>query len=209
MEHTQLKDYPLLTERKGVWGEIVRYIHKDCGTVDSLLELGAGYCDFVNQYPARNRYCVEQNILMKKFATRGVSFHCVNGVQLPGFGTDSMDLIFASNFLEHLKESEHQLLMPRISEVLRKEGCLVLLQPNYRLCKKHYFDDETHQTIFSDKNITTFMNSYGFKIKKLIPGLLPFSMQSKLPQWPILVRLYLLSPIKPMAAQMYIVATKQ
>ena len=209
MEHTQLKEYPLLAARRGVWSEIVRYIHRDCGSVDSLLELGAGYCDFVNQYPAMNRFCVEQNIEMKKFADKAVSFHCVNGVQLPGFETDSMDLVFASNFLEHLTESEHQLLMPRIKNVLRKDGRLVLIQPNYRLCEEHYFDDETHQTIFSDINIISFLNSFGFKIEKLVPGLLPFSMKSRLPQWPILVRLYLKSPIKPMAAQMYIVATQQ
>ena len=119
------KDYPFMAARKGVWNEIVRYVHRDCGTVDSLLELGAGYCDFVNQYPAWNRYCVEQNILMKKFASKEVSFHCVNGVQLPGFGTDSLDLVFASNFLEHLSETDHQQLMVRIKDVLKKEGRLL------------------------------------------------------------------------------------
>jgi len=86
---------------------------------------------------------------------------------------------------------------------------LILLQPNHRRCAEHYWDDPTHRTVFSDVNITPFLARHGFGVVKLIPGLLPFSMKSRLPKWPLLVRLYLWSPFKPLGAQMYVVARKE
>ena len=46
----------------------------------------------------------------------------------------------------------------------------------------------------------------GFRVVRKVPGLLPFSMKSRLPKWPFLIRAYLSSPWKPLAAQMYFVA---
>lgn len=201
--------YPYLRSRRGVWKEIVRYIHKDIGFLECLVELGSGYGDFINQYPAARKICYDINPAMSRFTQNDVEFRCENGVTLPGLSPDSVDAVFASNFLEHLTTQEFDVLMPRILTVLRREGKLVLIQPNYNLCKESYFNDKTHQTIFSDENIQHFLKKYGFTVEILIPGLLPFSMKSRLPKWPFLVRLYLLSSFRPGAAQMYVVAEKR
>ena len=34
---------------------IAEFVARDVGPVDSVVELGAGYCDFINQYPAATR----------------------------------------------------------------------------------------------------------------------------------------------------------
>ena len=203
------KEYPFISERMGVWREIVRYLLKDIGEVDSVLELGAGYCDFINQFPADKKICIDQEIEMKEFAAKEVDFRVGDAVMCLDSLSTSVDLVFASNFLEHLSQEQHTQLMPRLYQFLNDEGKLVLIQPNYNLCQKNYFDDETHQTIFSDENIMSFLEKYGFEVVKLVPGLLPFSMKSKLPKWPWLVRCYLFSPIKPKAAQMYVIAKKK
>lgn len=200
--------YPYLKSRTGVWSEIVRYVKKDTGEIHTLVELGTGYCDFINQFPAKQKIGYDIRPETAQFAGPEVDLRIENAVGLPGIPNNSVDLVFASNFMEHLTQEELDTLLPRISEVLNHRGKLILVQPNYRLCPDHYFDDETHQTIFSDKNIVPFIEEYGFRILKLIPGLLPFSMKSRLPKWPFLVRLYLGSPIKPLAGQMYVVAEK-
>jgi len=209
MKNQPVKKYPHIQSRRGVWREIVRYVKKDCPCTESLLELGAGYCDFINQFPAETKICYEQNPDMADYADEDVNFRCDSAVTLSGVDEGSIDLVFASNFLEHLTDDEHEVIMPRIGEVLAENGQLILIQPNYNRCKDRYFDDETHQTIFSDTNIELFLCRYDFKIIKLIPGLLPFSMKSRLPKWPFLVRLYLALPFKANAAQMYIIATKR
>lgn len=203
-----MKNYPFLSGRRGVWKEIVRYIHRDSKNANHVLEIGAGYCDFISQFPAPDKTCIEQNSLMKEHAGAGVNFICGDATYLPQIEEQSMDLVFASNFLEHLNETELNRIMPAIHKALKHNGQLILIQPNYRLCSEHYFDDETHQTIFDDKNITQFLTQYGFKAVKVVPDLLPFSMKSRLPKIPLLVRLYLNSPVRPFGAQMYIVAVK-
>lgn len=201
--------YPQLKSRLGVWREIVRFVEKDAGQADTLLELGAGYCDFVNQFPARRKIAYDINPEMLKFADENVEMH-IGDVSTSGCLEKefSVDLVFASNFLEHLDRDELDKVIPKIKMVLKPGGRLILIQPNYDLFPDRYFDDPTHKTIFSDKNIKPFLNSFGFSVIKLIPGLLPFSMKSRLPKLPILIRLYLMSPVRPMAGQMYVVAER-
>jgi SAM-dependent methyltransferase len=199
---------PYHKSRRGVWREIVRYVRKDTGDVGILVELGTGYCDFINQFPAKRKigYDIRHQVL--KFAEAGVDIRTESAAELSGIENDSVDLVFASNFMEHLWPEEHDVLLPRISDVLRHRGRLILIQPNYLLNPEHYFDDETHRTIFSDENIIPFLEGYGLRVLRLIPKFLPFSMKSSLPKWPFLVRLYLNSPVKPLAGQMYVVAAK-
>lgn len=205
----KLKTYPFLIERRNVWSEISRYISDQLGDITSLLEIGAGYCDFINQFPATKKICIELNPDRGRYASSDVDFRCGDVLLLIKELKTSVDMVFASNFLEHLSEEQLGELLPGVHKILDKNGKLVLIQPNYLLCQKTYFDDETHQTIFSDKNIEPFLAKYGFEVITLIPGLLPFSMKSRLPKWPLLVRLYLHSPIRPKAAQMYVVAQKK
>ena len=203
------KKYPHLAYRKGVWREIVRFVAQDTGYVESLVELAPGFCDFINQFPAPNKICYEVNPDMAQWAASSVDFRCKDAGAISELENESADVVFASNFLEHLDDVALNLLIPKVHHVLKKGGFFVLIQPNYRLCKEHYFDDETHQTVFSNENVGPFVEKYGFAVHKIIPGILPFQMKSRLPKWPILVRIYLASPIRPGAAQMYVVAQKE
>lgn len=207
----QQRQYPFLEYRAKVWREIIRYVIRDCPNVDGLLELGPGYCDFINQFPARHKTCVDRNQAMQQYANPGTRFLCEEAGLLSEIDDQSVDMVFASNFLEHLGEEEHQVLLPNVHRILAPTGRLVLIQPNYRLYPDRYFDDPTHRTIFSDQNITGFLERFGFIVSKLAPRFLPFSMQSRLPlpKWSPLVRLYLASPVKPFAGQMYIIAHKR
>lgn len=200
--------YPFLEFRVGVWREIVRFVAQDAKGARTVLELGAGYCDFINQFPAERRIAFDLNPEMRAFVAPSVELHIGDATALEGVAAESVDLVFASNFLEHLTTGEVAKLLPNVHRVLRRGGRLMLIQPNYRLCADHYFDDPTHQTIFSDRNIAGFLEPHGFRIVRLVPGFLPFSMKSRLPKWPVLTRLYLRSPWKPLAAQMYVVAER-
>jgi SAM-dependent methyltransferase len=200
--------YPRLKGRLGVWKEIARYVARDAPEVGTLVELGPGYCDFINQFPARRKIAFDLNGEMEKFAAPEVVFHTASALELPGIDGESVDLVFASNFLEHLSPDELDVMLPNIRRVLTQQGRLILIQPNHRLCAEHYFDDPTHQTIFDDRNVGEWLARHDMSVVHLTPGLLPFSMKSRLPKWGMLTRLYLWSPIKPLAAQMYVVAER-
>ncbi len=198
--------YPELRSRGGVWQEIARYVARDAPGAERVLELGAGYCDFINAFPAAERSAFDLNPRMAGHAEPTVRFFVGDAVRLPGMAPRSIDLCFASNFLEHLEADQVDVLLTRVRTVLARGGRLILLQPNYRLCREHYFDDPTHRTAFDDCTIRLLLEKQGFEVTRLVPGLLPFSMKSRLPKWSWLVRSYLNSPWKPLAAQMYVVA---
>jgi SAM-dependent methyltransferase len=198
--------YPWLRGRRAVWGEIARFVARDVPDVDSMIELGAGYCDFVNQFPARRKIAFDLNPEMRAFAAPDVELRLESAIELRGIATASIDLVFASNFLEHLDERELGILLTRIREVLTPRGRLVVIQPNHRLCAERYFDDPTHRTIFDDANIVEWLGRFGLSTLRCVPGLLPFTMNSRLPKSALLTRLYLQLPIRPLAAQMYVVA---
>jgi SAM-dependent methyltransferase len=200
--------YPFLAGRRGVWREIVRYVMKDAPRAQTVLELGAGYCDFINQCPAPHRLAFDLNPDMKRYADAGVDLRIADCKTLPGIDAQTIDLVFASNFLEHFAMDEAELILSSVARVLRPGGRVALLQPNHLRCAEHYFDDPTHQTIFDHRNIVGILERHGLRVVKLEPGLLPFSMNNRAPKWPLLVRLYLSSPVRPLAAQMYVVAER-
>lgn len=198
--------YRFLPQRRGVWRAIVEFVARDIGPVESVLELGPGFCDFINQYPAARRIAIDLNPEMRAFAAPGVDFRVGDAALLEGIPEQSVDLVFASHFLEHLTAAEAGLLLARIRRALRPRGRLALLQPNFRLCAAHYFDDPTHRTAYTDGDLANLLRAGGFRPLRIVPGLLPFSMRSVLPKWYLLVRAYLALPVRPFAAQMYLVA---
>lgn len=200
--------YPSYRGRRRVWRSIVRYIRRDAPDADTVIELGPGYGDFINQFPADKKIAFDLNPEMRSHVSKNVGLRIEDATALPGMSNESADLIFASNFLEHLEPEEIDSLLERCVEVLKPDGRLILIQPNHRLCAENYFDDPTHRTIFDDENIVEWLASHGLRTRKLIPGFLPFSMNGRLPKSGILTSLYLMSPWKPLAAQMYIVAEK-
>jgi SAM-dependent methyltransferase len=198
--------YPELPGRRAVWGAIARFVARSVGEVGTLVELGPGYCDFLNQFPAKRKIGFELNPEMKRFAAEGVELRIESALALRRLPPGSVDLLFASNFLEHLEAEELDELLPAVRRALGPGGRLILLQPNHRLCAEHYFDDPTHRTVFDDGNIGEWLARHGLRVVTLVPGLLPFSMNSRLPKWGWLTALYLRLPVRPLAAQMYVVA---
>ena len=205
-ENPYVGRYRFLRGRQAVWREIARFVSRDVGPVETLLELGAGWCDFVNQFPAKRKLAFDLNPEMRAHADKDVDFRVGDATLLPGVDEGSVDLVFASNFLEHLEAEAIARLLDRVARVLRPGGRVALLQPNFRLCPRTYFDDSTHRTIFSDADLVTALLAHGFYPTRVEPALLPFSMKSRLPKWPLLVRAYLALPIRPLAAQMYVSA---
>jgi SAM-dependent methyltransferase len=200
--------YPLLADRAGVWREIALFVSNDASSAQIVLELGAGYCDFINNFPAPTRIAFDLNPEMSRFAAPGVDLRIGDCRGLPGIEADSVDLVFASNFLEHFTLQEAAALIRDASRVLRPGGKLILIQPNFLLCPVHYWEDPTHRTAFHHQNLPGLLTQNGFRMVRLVPGLLPFSMKSRLPRIPLLVRWYLRSPFRPLAAQMYAVAER-
>jgi SAM-dependent methyltransferase len=169
-----------------------------------VLELGAGYCHFINHIRCARRFAVDQWEGFPAFAETGVETRVGSAGDL-GFVPDgSVDFAFASNLFEHLTRDELAATLKELKKKLRPGGTLNVLQPNYRFAYREYFDDYTHVSVFSDRSLSDFLAAHGFRVTEVKPRFLPLTIKSRLPVLPVLIRLYLSLPFKPLAKQMFI-----
>lgn len=193
--------------RDMVWREVVRWIQQHYIPADArVLDLGAGYCNFINNVTAKERHAVDVFSRFPEYAAPGVVTHVGSVTELPFFEEDQFDVAFASNLVEHLTRPDLILLLSELRRVLKKGGLVIFMQPNFKYCSTTYFDDYTHMQIFTDASLLDFLEAYGFKNRSNFPRFMPVNMKStlrlNLPMLPLLVRAYLNSPLKPFAGQM-------
>ena len=176
---------------------------------DCVLELGAGYGDFINQIRCRRRIAIEFWQGMMEHLQPGVEGHVGSVTDLEVIEDRSVDFVFASNLFEHLPQTEFAKTLQALRAKMKTGATLNILQPNYRFAYREYFDDYTHVTVYSDISLADFLEVNGFQITEVHPRFLPLTIKSKLPVSPTLIRLYLALPLKPMGKQMLIRAASR
>lgn len=181
---------------RGVWKVLVRdFFQHRVRPESTVVDIGAGECVFINEIRAARRIAIDANPRMRTKAAGGVETYLSTDLDLRELDGISVDHVFLSNFLEHLPDSGTVLrLLLRIHDVLEPGGSLLLLQPNFRLCPKVYFDFIDHLTILTDASLVEALEVCGFEIVEKRTRFLPFTSKSRLPQRPWMVRLYLRVP---------------
>jgi hypothetical protein len=117
--------------------------------------------------------------------------------------------VFLSNFLEHLPDFRAVLrLLATIRGKLEPDGTLLVLQPNFRLAPRGYFDFIDHQVILTDRSLVEALTVTGYEVREIRRRFLPLTSKSRMPKWPLAVRLYLrLPPLQwLLAGQTFVVA---
>ena len=188
---------------RALWDTYFRsLIRKD----DVVLDLGAGYCTFINVVRARVRLAVDQWPGFAEYAAPGVEAHVGSVTDLSWLPDASVDFAFASNVFEHIEKQDLTKLLEQLRKKLSPTGRLCLIQPNYRYCHKEYYDDYTHVTVFSHVSLQDFLVANEFRILECKPRFLPLTLKSRLPVHPLLIKAYLASPLKPLGKQMLVLA---
>jgi SAM-dependent methyltransferase len=191
--------------RLKVWRAITEHLQHYVSRNGSVLDLGCGYGDFINQIKAKEKYALDIGPDVKEHINKDVNFINAPSVKIDKLNNNSIDVIFSSNLLEHLDRNEIDKTMLGIQKILKNNGTLILIGPNYRYCHKEYFDDYTHKTIFSHITLVDLLYEYGFTARVVKPRFLPLTLKSKLPKSYWLTKVYLLSPVKPMGKQMLLI----
>lgn len=194
--------------RAAVWGHIAAHLQRWVPSGGAVLELGAGYCDFSNSIRAATRVAMDIDPGVKERAAHGVRSEVGDCANLDRFDDASFDTVFASNLLEHLTRERTLDLLDGARRILRRGGRLVLIQPNFRLRPREYFDDYTHVQIFTDRSLPDLLAAEGFTVEHVRARFLPLTMKSRFSGLTFLVPWYLRSPIRPLAGQMLVVAAR-
>ena len=196
--------------RRIVWEAVARHLAPYVAPEAAVLEIGAGYCDWINHVRAARRVAVDIWPELPAFAAPGVEAVVLDVARdLHTLGPAAFDVVLASNVLEHFPPAVAESVVGGVAAVLRGGGRFVVVQPNFRYAWRRYFDDYTHRSVFTDVSLPALLRAHGFRILEVRPRFLPYSMRgTRVPITSFLVRAYLRSPVKPMAGQMLVVAAR-
>jgi len=177
----------------------------------TVLDLGAGFCEFINNIKAKVKYAVDINPQLKDYAGEGVrviNAHCAN---LKEVNDGSVDIIFSSEFFEHLKDKEELfLILKEAYRILRPGGKLIVICPNIRYVGHKYWDFIDHGLALTHLGMREALLMHHYVLLKLIPKFLPYTTKSCLPKSLFLLKVYLKMPIlwHIFGSQMFIIAQK-
>lgn len=196
-----------------VWGVLWRRVFSrwvDPGA--SLLDLGAGYCEFINHAVARRRFAVDLNPETAALAAQGVTVKASGAENLDFLQAGEIDVVFSSNFLEHLPSKEAVSdVLAEAKRVLKPGGTLMLMGPNIRYLADRYWDYYDHHVPLSHASVCEALELHGFELRHVEPRFLPYTVKQSRLRATFLVEAYLwLRPLSSalLGRQFFVVATK-
>lgn len=174
----------------------------------TVLEVAAGRCEFINAVSARRRIAVDLNPDLPSYADAGVEVHVAASTDMSVVPDGSADVVFVSNFFEHLPRPEILDTLREIKRVLTPSGRLLVLQPNIRYCARDYWMFFDHITALDQHSLAEALGMCGFAVEHQVVRFLPFTTKGRLPAAPALVRLYLKVPLawRLLGQQTFVVA---
>jgi SAM-dependent methyltransferase len=167
--------------RARMWRVLVRSLFQNLvRTGDAVLDLGCGYGEFVNAIGCGRKYAMDLNASAQQFLDPSVTFihqDCSTPWPIP---PGSLDVVFTSNFLEHLPSKLHvDLTLEQARRSLKPGGRMILMGPNIRFLAEAYWDFWDHYIPISHVSLVEALRNRGFDIVRVWPRFLPFTMAGR------------------------------
>jgi len=184
-----------ISYRRDVWRILCRdYFSRFVPKDGVVLDLGSGYGWFINSINCARKFAMELNPGAREWLANDVSFleqDCSKRWELEN---SCLDVVFTSNFLEHLASKEHlKWTLHQARRCLRPGGKLIALGPNAKFLAGRYWDFLDHHIALTEQSLSQALELNGFGVEVCVPRFLPYTMVSRTPPL-FLVRAYLRLP---------------
>jgi SAM-dependent methyltransferase len=175
-----------LVYRNAVWNTLVKHFFSHyVQSSDHVLDLGCGYGQFINHIQSARKYGMDLNPESRRLLQPGVTFLEQDCSAPWPLASASLDLIFTSNFFEHLPTKDH--LTRTLEEAyrcLRPKGRLIAMGPNIKYIPGAYWDFFDHNIALTELSLQEAVELAGFRPIRIIDRFLPASMV-KVPHYPL------------------------
>ena len=202
-----------LRNKQVLWKSLCRHAFQQYVPEEgTVVDLGAGYCEFVNNIRAKTRIAVDLNPDTSGFADNGIQVILADSRDMEQISSGSVNTVFSSNFFEHLPNVPALLdTLRECHRILDRDGQIVVLMPNIRNIPGAYWDYLDHYLPLTQHSLVEALELSGFRPTRVESRFLPYTVRgSRLPVRSWSVRAYL--KIKPVwrvfGKQMLVVATK-
>lgn len=204
--------------REATWRILCQdFFSKYVSTDSCVVDVGAGDSLLLKNIAAKRKIAVDLSDHVIELEKYDVEVHnCLLG-EVKQELANTADVVFMSNFLEHLPSKKILLeVIEDAKALLKKDGKLLILQPNIRYVGSAYWDYIDHHIALTEHSLTEALEVSGYKVDELIPRFLPYTSKSKVGSFASyfdpekLTKSYLKFPIlwKIFGAQTFVVASK-
>lgn len=176
MRFEALQDY-----RNAVWKVLTRdFFQNDIPKNSTVLDLGCGWGEFINNIQAGRKYAMDLNPRSREKLKKDVIFIEQDCSQSWSVEESSLDVIFTSNFFEHIPTKEMlSSILKQSYKSLKPGGKLICLGPNIKYLPGAYWEFWDHYLPLTENSMEEGMRLSGFKVVRKVDRFLPYTMVNK------------------------------
>jgi SAM-dependent methyltransferase len=183
--------------RNRVWQVLTqRFLGRFIPSDAAVLDLGCGYGRFINNVECRAKFGMDLNPASRQLLVEQVTFFEQDCSITWPLGDSSLDVVFTSNFFEHLSGKDVLgATLDQARRCLRPGGKLIAIGPNIKYVPGEYWDFWYHYLPLTELSLSEGLRNRGFAITTCWPRFLPYTMVGA-PEYPqIFLRVYLKLPV--------------
>jgi SAM-dependent methyltransferase len=188
---------PNAEHRSAVWRVLVStFFSRLIAPNFTVLDLGCGHGEFINAVEAKTRLAIDMNPASRGKLAEGIQFLLQDSAEpWKGIQDNSIDVVFTSNFLEHLPDKVAVVrTLCEVHRCLKPGGQLIAMGPNAKYLGGLYWDFWDHQIPFTENSLAEALLAMGFSIDVCKGRFLPYTMSSRRRFPPAFIKLYLALP---------------
>jgi SAM-dependent methyltransferase len=182
--------------RNRVWQVLVtHYFQRYVTAQATVLDLGCGYGEFINHIACGTKYAMDLNPSTAALLAPEI-YHILQNCSAPWpIGDNALDVVFTSNFFEHLPDKATLgLTLAQAHRCLKPGGLLVAMGPNIKYLPGQYWDFWDHLLPLTEASLQEGLVLHGFEMEECHAKFLPFTM-SNAREYPMaFLKLYLKMP---------------
>jgi SAM-dependent methyltransferase len=182
--------------RNRVWQVITgAFFQKFVASDARVLDLGCGYGEFINNIQCGTKYGIDLNPESGRMLAPGVRFLLQDCSASWPLSDNSLDVVFTSNFFEHLPDKRTlAATLAQVHRCLKPGGQLIAMGPNIKFIPGSYWDFWDHFLPLTELSLSEGLRQSGFEIKLSYPRFLPYTMINAPEYPPAILRIYLALP---------------
>lgn len=182
--------------RNAVWQLLTaEFFQRYIPPASTVLDLGCGWGEFINNIRAAKKYGMDLNPEGRRRLAPEVEFleqDCSKTWSVPDH---SLDVVFTSNFFEHLRTKDDlRLTLAQAHRCLKPGGSIICLGPNIKYLGGRYWDFWDHYLALTELALQEVLELLHFRVVENVPRFLPYTMAQGSQPPLALLRLFLKLP---------------
>lgn len=172
--------------RQAVWRVLIRRCFQQYLAPDAaVLDLGCGYGEFINQIQCGSKFAMDLNPDAAQRIAPGVKLFLHDCSVTWPLEANSLDVVFTSNFFEHLPDKAALgRTFDEIHRCLKPGGRLIALGPNIKYLPGEYWDFWDHYVPLSEASLAEALKTRKLSVERCVARFLPYTMAGG-PRYPL------------------------